>query len=86
MINGASGAENQYNVDGISTNSLIEGQSRQDAAFEYLDEVQVKTAGIEAQYGGALGGVISAVTKSGSFRGSYYLPGANTVIASLMDP
>jgi hypothetical protein len=94
MINGASGAENQYNVDGISTNSLIEGQSRQDAAFEYLDEVQVKTAGIEAQYGGALGGVISAVTKSGgdSFHGDihYYLSGSpvNTGPSQrlLMDP
>ena len=39
--------------------------------FEYLQEVQVKTGGIRAEYGGALGGVISAVTKSGgnTFRG-----------------
>jgi hypothetical protein len=46
--------------------------------FEYLQEVQVKTVGIPAEFGGALGGVISAVTKSGSntFRGEthyYYL-------------
>jgi hypothetical protein len=34
QVNGASGAENQFTVDGLSTNSLIEGQSRQDAAFE----------------------------------------------------
>ena len=41
------------------------------AVFEYLQEVQVKTGGISAEYGGALGGVISAVTKSGGnvFRG-----------------
>ena len=39
-------------------------QSRQNTVFEYLQEVQVKTGGIEAEYGGALGGVISAVTKS----------------------
>ena len=47
---------------------------RQDAVFEYLQEVQVKTSGLEAEYGGALGGVISAVTKSGgnTFRGSLY--------------
>ncbi len=80
MINGASGAENQFAVDGISTNSLVEGQSRQDAMFEILDEVQVKTSGIEAQYGGALGGVISAVTKGGgdAFHGEihYYLSGS----------
>ena len=65
QINGASAAENTYTVDGVVTNSPIEGQSRQNTVFEYLQEVQVKTSGIDAQYGGALGGVISAVTKSG---------------------
>lgn len=65
QVNGASGAENAYTVDGVVTNSLIDGQSRQNTVFEYLQEVQVKTTGIGAEYGGALGGVISAVTKSG---------------------
>ena len=65
QVNGASGAENSYTVDGVVTNSLINGQSRQNTVFEYLQEVQVKTTGIGAEYGGALGGVISAVTKSG---------------------
>ena len=71
QVNGASGAENAFTVDGVVTNSLINGQSRQNTVFEYLQEVQVKTAGIGAEYGGALGGVISAVTKSGgnTFRG-----------------
>ncbi len=80
QVNGASGAENSFTVDGVVTNSLINGKSRQNTVFEYLQEVQVKTAGIEAEYGGALGGVISAVTKSGgnSFRGEahYYLDGS----------
>ena len=54
--------------------SQIHGNQRQDAVFEYLQEVQVKTSGLEAEYGGALGGVISAVTKSGgnTFRGSLF--------------
>lgn len=94
QINGASGAENQYVVDGISTTSLIQGNSRQNAAFEILQEVQVKTAGIEAQYGGALGGVISAITKSGGndFHGDihYYFFGsplnAGDPRRLLMDP
>jgi hypothetical protein len=79
QVNGASGAENNYIVDGISTTSLIQGNSRQNAAFEILQEVQIKTSGIEAQYGGALGGVISAITKSGGndFHGDihYYFFG-----------
>lgn len=80
QVNGASGAENSYTVDGVVTNSLVNGRSRQDTVFEYLQEVQVKTTGVGAEYGGALGGVVSAVTKSGgnTFRGEghYYLAGS----------
>ena len=64
QVNGASSAENVFTIDGVATNSLIYGSSRQNTVFEYLQEVQVKTGGIDAEYGGALG-VISAVTKSG---------------------
>src|SRR5688572_10920194 len=80
QVNGASGAENSFTVDGIVTNSLVNGQSRQNTVFEYLQEVQVKTSGISAEFGGALGGVVSAVTKSGGnvFRGEahYYFEGS----------
>jgi hypothetical protein len=80
QVNGASGAENSFTVDGVNTNSLLYGSSRQDTVFEYLQEVQVKTGGIAAEYGGALGGVISAVTKSGGNRftgeGHYYYSGS----------
>jgi hypothetical protein len=65
QVNGASAAENNYYIDGVSVNSVIDGSARQGAVYEYLQEVQVKTAGMEAEYGGALGGVVSAVTKSG---------------------
>jgi hypothetical protein len=81
QVNGASGAENQFNIDGVSTTSLVNGRSRQNAVFEILQEVQVKTAGIDAEYGGALGGVISAITKSGgnAFHGDlhYYYYGTS---------
>ena len=82
QVNGASGSENQFTVDGVSTNSLLAGHSRQNTVFEYLQEVQVKTVGIPAEYGGALGGVISAVTKSGgnlfTGEGHYYYLGSGT--------
>jgi len=94
QVNGASAAENQFNIDGISTNSIINGGTRQDAIFEILQEVQVKSGGVEPEYGGALGGVISAVTKSGgnSFHGDvhYYYSGnaisAGPVRRLLLDP
>ena len=74
QVNGASGAENQFTIDGLSTTGVINGNSRQNAAYEFLQEVQVKTNGIEAEHGGALGGVISAVTKSGGnqFHGEFH--------------
>lgn len=79
QINGASAAENQFYIDGVTTTSLINGQSRENAAFEFLQEVQVKTGGLDAEYGGALGGVVSAVTRSGgnAFHGEahYYFAG-----------
>ena len=68
QVNGASSAENTYMIDGVVTTSLLNGVSRQDTIFEYLQEVQVKTGGINAEYGGALGGVVSAVTRSGGNR------------------
>jgi len=81
QINGASAAENNFTVDGLSVTGVINGDSRQDAIYEFLQEVQVKTSGMEAEYGGALGGVISAVTKSGgnSFHGElhWYNYGSN---------
>ena len=94
QVNGASAGENNFVVDGITTSSLLQGQSRTNVSFEILDEVQVKTSGIEAQYGGATGGVISAVTKSGgnAFHGDihYYFTGngisAGPVQRLLMDP
>lgn len=94
QVNGASGAENQFVIDGVSTNSLLYGHQRQGAVLEFLQEVQVKTAGTAAEYGGALGGVMSAVTKSGgnAFHGDlhYYFQGngisAGPVKRLLLDP
>ena len=94
QVNGASGAENNYMVDGLSNTSLINGKSRQDATMEYLQEVRIKTNGIEAEFGGALGGVITAVTKSGGNEfhgeGHYYYFGngisASPVERLVLDP
>jgi outer membrane receptor protein involved in Fe transport len=94
QVNGASGAENQFNIDGISTTSLVNGKSRQNAMFEILQEVQIKTTGLDAEFGGALGGVVSAITKSGGneFHGDvHYYYGGNKISAGpvqrlLLDP
>ncbi len=35
------------------------------AAFDFIDEVQVKASGYQAEFGGSMGGVVNVVTRSG---------------------
>jgi hypothetical protein len=65
-VDGASGSENRFVIDGIDTTEPIHGVSGQGLITDFVEEVQVKTAGYQAEYGGSVGGVISAVTKSGT--------------------
>ncbi len=83
-INGASGLENQYVINGANitdpayggfgTYSRVFGPLGTGVNFDFVQEVQVQSGGFEAQYGQALGGVINVVTKSGgnSYHGSLY--------------
>lgn len=65
-VDGASGAENVFYVDGIDTSNMYGGTNNQTVRPEIVQELQVKTGGYEAEFGGAMGGVVSVVTKSGS--------------------
>ena len=71
-IDGASASENRYIIDGIETTNLTSGTSGKNLIVDFIEEVQVKSSGYTAEYGGATGGVINAVTKSGTndFHGS----------------
>ena len=73
-INGASAAENRYVVDGLDVTDPAFGVSSSSLAFEFIQEVQVKTGGYEVDYSGALGGVINVLTKSGGneFHGDVF--------------
>jgi len=65
-IDGASASENRYIVDGIETTNLQSGLSGKNVIVDFIDEVQVKSSGYTAEYGGATGGVVNAITKSGT--------------------
>lgn len=71
-IDGASAGENRYIIDGIETTNLRNGTSGKNLIADFVEEVQVKSSGYTAEFGGATGGVINAVTKSGTndWRGS----------------
>jgi hypothetical protein len=66
MIDGAAAAENRYIIDGMETTDLIHGQSGKNVLADFVEEVQVKSSGYPAEYGGSTGGVINVLTKSGS--------------------
>ncbi len=72
QVEGASGAENRFVIDGMDTTDLLLGTSGKEMLVDFVAQVQVKSSGYNAEFGGATGGVISAVTKSGSnsVRGS----------------
>jgi hypothetical protein len=68
MIDGATAGENRYIIDGIETTDLRTGVSGQNLLTDFVEEVQVKSSGYTAEYGGSTGGVINAITKSGTNR------------------
>ncbi len=66
MIDGATTSENRYIVDGAETTNLVLGGSNKMVLPDFVEEVQVKSSGYTAEYGGATGGVINVITKSGT--------------------
>lgn len=65
QVGGAADSENGYLVEGQDTANLIGGYSHTNVPFIFIDEVQVKTSGVEAENGGTLGGVANVVMKKG---------------------
>ena len=97
QIDGSSGAENTFIIDGQEVTNFNTGQlnSNNDLPFGLIQEVQIKTGGFEAEHGGATGGVITLVTKRGGndFRGdigtsfqSSKLDGRSVLIDPVTDP
>ena len=74
-VGGGSDSENSYLVEGQETANLVGGYSHTNVPFDFIQEVQLKTSGIEAEHGGSLGGTVNVVMKKGSnhWHGSVFL-------------
>jgi outer membrane receptor protein involved in Fe transport len=74
-IYGSTSAENQWIVDGINTTNVIKGFQGKAINTEFVQEVEVKTGGYQAEYGRSTGGVINVITKSGgnAFHGDAFV-------------
>jgi len=75
-ISGSSGLENSYIVDGVNITStgyggigsynINFGSLGTGVTYDFLEEVQVKTGGIDVEFGQATGGIVNTVVKTGS--------------------
>jgi hypothetical protein len=79
-IAGGSDSENSYLVEGQETANLIGGYSHTNVPTDFIDQVQIKSSGIQSEYGGALGGVINVIMKKGtsSYHGSVFMTYGNS--------
>lgn len=74
-VGGSSGLENQYVIDGVNTTqpaygangsySIVYGSLGTGINTDFISEVQIKSFGLDAEFGGATGGMVNAVTKTG---------------------
>ncbi|WP_286234417.1 TonB-dependent receptor [Thalassotalea sediminis] len=63
---GSSVGENTYYINGINTTNFRNGLGGSELPFEMYKSFEVKTGGYSAEFGRSTGGVVNAVTKSGS--------------------
>ncbi|MDC0715189.1 TonB-dependent receptor [Stigmatella sp. ncwal1] len=73
-LNGTSSPENGFLVDGLSTGNPAIGVLGSPVSVDFIQEVNVITGGFMPEFGRSTGGVVTAVTKSGSneFHGSLF--------------
>jgi hypothetical protein len=73
-INGSTSAENQYIIDGLNTTGVNTGTEGKTLNFDFVQEVEVKTGGLNAEYGRLTGGAVNVLTKSGgnTFHGDIF--------------
>lgn len=56
---------NQFYVDGVNNTDPMTGTFSQNMNFDAIEEIQIITGGMDAEYGRSLGGAINVVTRSG---------------------
>ncbi|HEY0558629.1 MAG TPA: TonB-dependent receptor, partial [Thermoanaerobaculia bacterium] len=73
-VYGSTGSENSYLIDGVNTTGAEYGAQGTELNFEFIQAVDVKTGGYQAEYGRSTGGVVNVITKSGGndFHGDLF--------------
>lgn len=72
QVFGSNLGQNQWRFDGLNATDPVTHTFGTNFVFDAIQEISVQTAGYEAEYGKATGGVVNVITKSGgnNFSGS----------------
>ncbi len=65
QIDGASDSENVYMADGMNITNIQDGGVGKAFQTDFVQEVQIKSSSFEAEYGGAVGGVVNVIAQRG---------------------
>ena len=87
---GSGGNENLFLIDGTNFTCPCAGVSRAEPSVDVIQEVQVQSVGVSAEYGNIQGSVFNVVTRQGSNRfqydASYYGQTASLTSQPIMRP
>jgi hypothetical protein len=98
QVDGASGSENSFVIDGQTVENFRTGTLNQNNNIpnSLVQEIQIKTSGFEAEHGGASGAVVTIQTKGGTdrlrgefgtqFESSRLQPGPRFATRAFIDP
>lgn len=64
-VRGSFDQSNQFYMDGVNNTDPITGTFSTNLNYDAIEEVQVVTGGMDAEYGRSLGGAINIITRSG---------------------
>jgi hypothetical protein len=72
QVFGSNLGQNQWRLDGLNSTDPVTHTFSTNLVFDAIQEISLQTAGYEAEYGKATGGVVNVITKSGgnNFSGS----------------
>jgi len=64
-VAGGTGLENAFFLDGVNVTDAYRGDGGIDLPLNFIEHLELKTGGYEAEYGRALAGIVNVVTRSG---------------------
>ena len=64
-MHGGFDSSNQFYIDGVNTSDPMTNTWSANMNYDAIEEVQIITGGMDAEYGRSLGGAVNVVTKSG---------------------